>query len=191
MQTDPHPSLVRTRLARALGVVANDRSWRRAGNGERATALWLGGLPEAWHVFHDVPVGDHGGSVDHVAIGPGGVFTVSTKSVTGKLWVGAKGIRHNGHPTNFLSKAIDEARRASKLLSASLGRRIDVRAVLAILADEWTILEEPVDALVRGPRGAKNLMLTQPVTLSPYEVAELAAAAARPETWAAERRPVR
>jgi len=122
-------------------------------------------------------------------VGPGGVFTVNTKNLTGKLWVGAKGIRHNGHPTDFLRKATGEARRAAWLLAAALGRPVDVRAVLAILADEWTILEEPADVLVRGPRGAKNLMLTQPSTLTAREVIELTAIASRPQTWTARPDP--
>ena len=189
MKIDPRARPVRTRLAHALGVVANDRAWRRGASGERVTAMWLGRLPEGWHVFHDVPVGDRGANIDHVVIGPGGVFTVNTKNLTGKLWVGATSIRRNGHPTDFLRKSIAEARRASRLLSSAVGRAVEVRAILAILADEWTILEEPADVIVRGPRGAKNLMLTQPGALTPREVLELSAAASKPGTWTAGRDP--
>jgi hypothetical protein len=185
MKIDPQSSPVRFRLARVLGVHTDERAWRRGANGERVTALWLGRLPDGWHVFHDVPVGDRGANVDHVVIGPSGVFTVNTKNVTGKLWVGAKSIRRNGHPTDYLRKATAEANRASRLLSTALGRQVGVRAVLAILADEWTILEEPAEVIVRGPRGAKNLMLAQPPVLTPRDVAELAAAAAKRGTWAA------
>jgi hypothetical protein len=191
MKIDPNArwadsSPVRAHLARVLGVHTDARAWWRGANGERVTARWLGRLPDGWDVFHDVPAGERGANVDHVVIGPGGVFTVNTKSVTGKLWVGSTGIRHNGHRTDFLSTATGQARRASRLLSSALGRLIAVRGVLAILADEWTITEEPADVLVRGPRGAKNLMLSQPVVLSMREVAEVAAAAAKPATWTAD-----
>ena len=185
MKIDPQASPVRFRLARVFGVHTDVRPWRRGASGERVTALWLGRLPDGWNVFHDVPVGERGANIDHVVIGPAGVFTVNTKNVTGKLWVGAKSIRRNGHPTDYLRKAIAEASRVSRLLSAALGRQIGVRAVLAILADEWTILEEPADVIVRGPRGAKNLMLAQPSVLTPREVVELTAAAAKPGTWTA------
>ena len=176
---------VRSHLARMLGVRTVERAWRNGAKGEPITARWLGRLPDGWHVFHDVPAGERGANIDHVVIGPGGVFTVNTKDVTGKLWVGSTGIRHNGHRTDFLSKATGQARRASRLLSTALGRLVTVRGVLAILADEWTITEEPADVLVRGPRGAKNLMLSQPVVLSMREVAEVAVAAADPATWTA------
>jgi hypothetical protein len=189
MKVDPDTrSPARTRLARVLGIHTDERTWRRGANGERATAPWLGRLPEGWYLFHDVPVGERGTNIEHVVIGPGGVFTINTRNVTGKLWVGPRSIRHNGHPTDFLSKAIAEARRASRLLSAAVGRSVDVRGVLAILADEWTIREEPADVFVRAPRGAKNLMLRQPVVLSIREVNELAAASAKPATWSADPR---
>jgi hypothetical protein len=89
----------------------------------------------------------------------------------------------NGVRTNYLSKATAEARRAAELLSAAVDRPVEVRGVLAILADEWDIVKEPTDVVVRGPRGAKNLMLTQPSTLTPREARDLAAAAAEPTTW--------
>jgi Nuclease-related domain len=174
---------VRTRLARMLGVHTDERAWRKGANGEKLTGFWLGRLPDGWHVFHDIPVGQRGANIDHLVIGPGGVFTINTKNLIGKVWVGAKLVLHNGHRTDFLPKATAEARRASRLLSAVVGRHVEVRSVLAILADGWTIKEEPAEVFVRGPRSAKNLMLKQPVTLGPHEVIELAAAAARPSTW--------
>jgi hypothetical protein len=174
---------VRSRLARLLGVHTDERAWRKGTDGEMVTGLWLSRLPENWHVFHDVPVGERGTNIDHLVIGPGGVFTVNTKNLSGKVWVGAKAVLHNGHRTDFLRKATAEARRASRLLSAVVGRPVEVRGVLAILADGWTIEEEPADVFVRGPRAAKNLMLKQPVTLDAREVIELTVAAHKPSTW--------
>ena len=174
---------VRTRLARLLGVRTDERAWRKRADGEMVTGVWLGRLPEGWHVFHDVPVGERGANIDHLVIGPGGVFTVNTKNLTGKVWVGPKSVLHNGHRTDFLRKATSEARRTARLLAAVVGRPVEVRSVLAILADGWTIKEEPADVFVRGPRSAKNLMLKQPVTLSSREVIELTAAAQKPSTW--------
>jgi Nuclease-related domain/Topoisomerase DNA binding C4 zinc finger len=174
---------VRTRLARLLGVRTDERAWPKGVDGESVTGLWLSRLPEGWHVFHDVPVGERGGNIDHLVIGPGGVFTVNTKNLGGKVWVGAKAVLHNGHRTDFLRKATAEAHRASRLLSAVVGRPVEVRGVLAILADGWTIEQEPVDVFVRGPRAAKNLMLKQPVALGAREVIELTVAAHKPSTW--------
>jgi hypothetical protein len=174
---------IRSRVDRLLHYRTAERAWRRGAFGERVAGFWLDRLPDGWFVCHDVPVGARGANVDHLVIGPGGVFTVNTKNLTGAIRVNPRTLTNDGHRTSFLPKATAEARRAAELLSAAVGRAVDVRAVLAILADEWEIVKEPEDVFVRGPRGAKNLMLSQPETLSRRDVAELAAAAAEPSTW--------
>ncbi len=165
-----HASPVRTRLAHLLGVHTAERAWRRGATGERVTAWWLGRLPDGWHLFNDIPVGERGANIDHVIVGPPGVFTVNAKNLTGKIWVGARSIRHNGHKTDYLPKSVAEAKRASRLLSSVLGRPVEVRPILAILADGWTVKEEPTDVLVAAPRGVKDWLKRQPATLSPAEV---------------------
>jgi nuclease-like protein len=174
---------IRTLLARFLGVRIDERAWRRGAGGERVTGWWLGRLPVGWHVFHDIPVGDAGANIDHLVIGPSGVFTINTKNLTGKVWVGPKSILHNRRRTDFLPKASAEARLASRLLTTAVGRAIEVRGVLAILADDWTIKQRPADIHVAAPRGAKDWILKQPATLRPHEVTELAGVASRPSTW--------
>jgi Nuclease-related domain len=176
-----HP--VRSRVDRLLGRGTDERAWRRGANGERVTSFWLGRLPEGWYVFHDIPIGARGANIDHLVIGPGGVYTVNTKNLTGTIRVNPRTIQVNGVRTDYLPKATAEARRAAELLSAAVGRPVEVRGVLAILVDEWDIVKEPADVFVRGPRGAKNLVLTQPSTLTPREARDLAAAAAKPSTW--------
>ena len=174
---------IRTLLARFLGIHIDERAWRRGAGGERVTGWWLGRLPAGWHVFHDILVGDADANIDHLAIGPSGVFTINTKNLTGKVWVGPKSILHNRRRTDFLPKASAEARLASQLLSTALGRPVEVRGVLAILADDWTIKQRPVDVHVAAPRGAKDWILKQPATLRPHEVIELVGVASRPSTW--------
>jgi hypothetical protein len=184
---------IRTLLARFMGVHSDERAWRRGAGGERATGWWLGRLPAGWHGFRDIPVGDAGANIDHLVIGPSGVFTITTKNLTGKVWVGPKSILHNRRRTDFLPKASAEARLASQLLSAAAGRPVEVRGVLAILADDWTIKQRPADVHVAAPRGARDWLLKQPLTLRPHEVIELAGVASRPSTWRvpSDRAPLR
>ena len=147
------------RRADPLGVVrsllfgqhTDERAWRKGANGERFVGFVIGRLPLGWHVFHDIPVGARGANIDHVVVGPAGTFTLNAKNLTGKVWVGARSVRHNGHPTDFLPKATHEASRLSRLLSTAVGRRVDVRGVLAILADDWTIEERPTGVYVASP----------------------------------------
>jgi hypothetical protein len=174
---------IHTRLARLFGVHADERVSRDGANGERITGLWLGRLPEGWFVFHDVPVGARGADIDHVVIGPAGVFTINTMNLTGTIRVNRRSIVHNGSRTDFLPKANAEAHRAARLLSTAVGRPVGVRGLLAILADEWIVNRLPEDIYVGGPRSAKHWMLQQPPILRSSDVIVLAAAASKPKTW--------
>jgi Nuclease-related domain len=59
----------------------------RGARGEEHVGQLLEGLSErGWHVVHDASFGR--GNVDHILIGPGGVFTVETKSHPGPIRVG-------------------------------------------------------------------------------------------------------
>jgi len=174
---------VRTLLARFLGAHVRQPARPRGADGERVTGWWLGRLPDGWHVIKDVPVGDAGANIDHLVIGPRGVFTINTRNLTGKVWVGPKSILHNRRRTDFLANASAEARLASRLLSAAIGRPVEVRGVLAILCDDWTVKQRPADVYVDATRGVKDWMLRQPAILRPHEVIELVAAASKPGTW--------
>jgi hypothetical protein len=174
---------VRSRFARFLGIHAHERASNRGANGELLNGWWLGRLPDGWQVLNDVPLGDAGANIDHLVIGPRGVFTINTRNLTGKVWVGSKSILHNRRRTDFLAKASAEARLASRLLSAAIGRPVEVRGVLAILCDDWTVKQRPADVYVDATRGVKDWMLRQPVILRAQEVIELAVAASKPGTW--------
>ncbi len=176
-----------TLAARLLGKHTDERAWRRGARGEGFVGWYLGRLPEGWYVFNDIPVGERGANIDHVVVGPAGVFTVNTKNLTGKVWVGPHTLLHNGHRTDFLPKAVEEARRASRLLAAALGRPVEVRPVLAIMADDWTIKERPTDVFVGGPRAVKRWLLEHPQTLTARQVIDIQGAAAKPSTWVPER----
>ncbi len=176
-------SPLRSSIARLTGNHTDERAWRRGAAGERATAWWLGRLPDGWHLLNDVPVGERGANIDHVIVGPAGVFTVNAKNLTGKVWVGASGIRHNGHPTDFVRTSLHEAERAARMLTTALERPVTVRPVLAILADEWAVKDPRTDVFVGPPRGVKDWLRRLPAVLSPHDVTVITAAAAKPATW--------
>jgi hypothetical protein len=80
-------------LILALGLAATrardiDR-WRRGAVGEAATASLLTRLPERrWKVWHDVPVPGSRANLDHVVIGPSGVWVVDTKTTVAPVRFG-------------------------------------------------------------------------------------------------------
>jgi hypothetical protein len=59
--------------------------WARGAAGERKVGATLEGLGPDWHVLHDIYLGR--GNIDHIVVGPGGTFTVETKSHRGRISV--------------------------------------------------------------------------------------------------------
>ena len=57
----------------------------RGATGEEQVGGLLDGLGNGWHAIHDASLGN--GNVDHILIGPAGVFTVETKSNPGPVRV--------------------------------------------------------------------------------------------------------
>jgi hypothetical protein len=57
--------------------------WARGAAGERKVGAILEDLGPDWHVLHGVRLGR--GDIDHVLVGPGGTFTIETKSHRGRI----------------------------------------------------------------------------------------------------------
>jgi Nuclease-related domain len=91
-------SLLASRLSLVLGTLAavaagvglrfrpspDAIAWRRGAAGERRTARLLGPLERyGWVVLHDLALSGSQANLDHLVIGPGGVFVVDSNTVSG------------------------------------------------------------------------------------------------------------
>ena len=66
------------------------QQWQQGAFGEQATGKQLKTLErEGWVVLHDLPRGT--GNVDHVVVGPGGVFVLDSKRTDGQVVVDEQG----------------------------------------------------------------------------------------------------
>jgi Nuclease-related domain len=76
------------------------RAWRDGARGERATARRLRCLERAGYVvLHDLEVPGSHANLDHVAIGPAGVFVIDSKRYRGRLSLGPDGMLwYAGYP---------------------------------------------------------------------------------------------
>lgn len=118
------------------GVRLVERFFKGARGEERVAGI-LQSLPAAYHVFNDFIVGRN--HVDHVVVGPAGVFAVETK-----FWKGAVTIE-DGHilldgqlPSRSpLSQAVREAELVRAAL-ATLGWTGSVTPVLTFASDTFT-----------------------------------------------------
>lgn len=177
-----------TAVQRFFGVSPLGREaepWYAGALGELEVGRRLAGLGPGWVVLHSVPVGTGSSDLDHVAIGPGGVFTINTKHHRGQnVWVGAKRILVNGERTDHLRNAKYEATRTSKLLSVPARMLVHVTPIVAIVgARRMSGRERPTDVVVLREHEVVRWLQRHPVTLTPEQVQHVAAVAAQPAAW--------
>lgn len=174
----------RSALARVMGVRLEERDWRVGAEGEVEVARRLRKLKEGWHVIHAVPVGDLGTDIDHVVIGPPGVFSLNTKNHTGnRVAVTVNGVYVNRQKTLYLEKSRFEGMRASDLLSNACGRTVDVQPLIVVLADHLTITVQPPGVYVVGRKFIAKWLSKRPARLTSQEVEEIFAVARRSSVW--------
>ncbi len=117
-------------------------SWEKGAAGEKIVGNLLDeGLdPHRWMVLHDLQLTPEGANVDHLVIGPPGVFTINTKNHEGRhVWVAKHSIWVAGHPADYLRKARWEAREVQRRLKAHISGDLWVTPVLAVFAGKLTV----------------------------------------------------
>ncbi|HEX2765666.1 MAG TPA: nuclease-related domain-containing protein [Candidatus Limnocylindria bacterium] len=111
------------------------RSWRIGAEGERKTASYLAELePAGFIVRHDRRVPGYGGNVDHIAMGPSGVWVIETKSYRGSVEIFGDKLEVNGQPRD---RIVDQVYKEAVALQIALGDRLSsigvtVRPVLCL-----------------------------------------------------------
>jgi hypothetical protein len=98
------------------------RTWQRGAHGERHTARLLDRLTrDGYVVFHDLAVPDSPANVDHLVIGPSGLFVIDTKQWTGSVHQDVHGlVWHNYTP---LDRTLATVRWEAAAISRILGTR--------------------------------------------------------------------
>jgi hypothetical protein len=134
-------------------------NWRFGSYGERWTARELRKVKRhGWTARHDLDNGGYG-NLDHVAIGPNGLFLIDSKHLHGRVEVedGKLVCRHEASPRfeyqldSQLERVETAAHFLEERLKEGLGWLPDVRAVIALWAE---FSDEPVQigkvTVVRG-----------------------------------------
>jgi Nuclease-related domain len=173
-------------------VVIDDEAegWYRGVIGERRVAAILEGLSDEWTVLHSVPVGTGSSDIDHILIGPPGVFTINTKFSPGKhVWVAGRGMYVGGSKQHYVTNAIFEAKRASNFLSRASGLTVPV-TWLIVFVDPAKMTHkaaaggdenDPPILVLRETELARTL--SRRFEFSETQVARIVDAAVLPETW--------
>ena len=139
------------------GRVLDPEHLRKGILGEEAVADVLAGLPSSYWVLHSVSTGH--GDVDHVVIGPTGVFALETKAWEGAFYRSRGRLFCNGKPAEHVLRQAREPRRrsiSSSWMPASTcgrgrrGRRARLRVALP------DALPEGLPRLDRGRHGPRH-----------------------------------
>ena len=163
-------------VQRKLRPLVKERAAYRLGyHGERYVAEELNPLmAHGFRVFHDVPFKAH--NVDHVLVGPSGVFAIETKAKRKKIKYGSE--RHiivftgerlefpGGWNVNWLDQTRLNAETLSQWLRTSSAEPVSAEAILTIpgwwiepkgTADVYVVNPKQIPGLIRSlPQNALN-----------------------------------
>ncbi|MEX0429290.1 nuclease-related domain-containing protein [Nocardioides sp. DS6] len=130
MAGDSADEVARRARDKAERLLRNAEMWEKGAAGERAVQEALAQLPPEWTVFHDLHwPGRQRANIDHLVIGPGGVFVIDAKNWSGQLQVRDGILRQNGYRRDA---AVDSARAAARSI-ASLASSLPAAAVIPVL----------------------------------------------------------
>jgi hypothetical protein len=136
-----------------------------------------------WRVLHSVPLGDLGSDIDHVVVGPPGVFTINTKTHPDKLvWANFKVITVDKRKTRYAEVARTEADTATRLLTAELRHPVPVAPVICVVGGTVGGNHQPLGVTVVPVKKLVDWLL-QPVSYSPADVEQIFAVARWSATW--------
>lgn len=176
-------------LARLFGVPPLGRDTEQAHHGamaERAVVAALDALGPNWTVLHGVSADPGLPTVEHLLVGPPGVFAIGIHNHRGgKVWVGERTMIVDGEAKPDLAVAQAQRRAVEERMSRATGSSTTVVPCLLIVA--------PLELEARKrPRGTEVLPVAElrawlaelPRLHSQATVDRCAAAAADPATWA-------
>jgi hypothetical protein len=163
---------------KAWKIIPEARRLRLAMEGERAVGQYLERLREqGYQVFHDV-IGE-GFNLDHVVIGPGGIFTIETKTWR-KPAKGSPKITFDGEhilvggftpERDPVLQAKAQSGWLRGLLSESTGRKFTVKPV--IVFPGWFIEQKPgatKEVWVLEPKALPGFLSNAATVLTPEDV---------------------
>jgi hypothetical protein len=171
-------------LGRVLRVHNDERAWRVGADCEEEVAWRLRKLPDGWRILHAIPIGEKASDIDHLIVGPGGVFTLNTKNhSSGKVWVAQNSFLVNGQKMDYHRNSRHEAKRATKLLSAACTFNVPVTPVIVVMAQSIKVKAKPEGVEVVGRKQITKWLSGRPPALTPEMVDRIYHHARRDITW--------
>ena len=187
VQSVARPRSLWARMFGVSPITAESERLFASALGELAVGELLSQLDAEWTVLHAVPVGRDGADLDHVVIGPAGVFTVTTRNHPGlEIAVSGRTVLVAGMKFAHIRDAEHDLGRAERRLGAVLGEGIVVTGLLVFVEPKAITLRSiPRDLQVMSSAELLPWLEAQPEVFDAAEVHRIAAAAEQPTTWGA------
>jgi hypothetical protein len=153
-------------------------AWRRGAAGERRTARLLSHLERhGWAVLHDLAIPGSPANLDHLVIGPGGVFVIDSKQYRGRLQLDPSGrLWHGRYPLAPMLGAVSfEADRAAQVLPDPGVAVLPIVAVHGAQVPWGKVVVEGVPVVTA--RRLPSMLRQLPAVLGPERVAAVASQA--------------
>jgi len=161
--------VARKRREKAERLTRMADAWDRGAAGEEATARALALLPSEWTVLHDVRwPGRPKANIDHVVIGPGGVFVIDSKHWSGTVAVADGVLRQNGRSREKYVAAVADAALA---VTGVIGQ-VPAVPVLCFVRDE-PIVGLARDVMVCSTANVNEMLTSRPPVLHAATIARL------------------
>ena len=160
--------------------------------GAIAAASRLEQLSDDWTVVNSVPLGAGDGELDHLVIGPGGVFVLATRNYRGlRVRAGGNILAVDGHKTEEIRAIRYAERRATDVLRQAIGAHVTISPVIVVADCASLTIESkapavPVLSIDRIPRWFHN----RDRVLSDAAVKRIVEVAQRDSTWNSSGKPL-
>jgi hypothetical protein len=160
-------------------------SWRKGLAGEKRVGAELNRLARhGWRVLHSIPLADKV-DVDHLLIGPGGVFSMNTKHHHKRaVWVGDDSVKvDHGKPAPYARKSRAEAKRVARVLEDYCGFPVPVEPVLVFVGvTDLKVVATQLSVRVYQERQVAALAPLSGV-LTPKQVEQVYSVARHRQAW--------
>ena len=144
-------------------------SARNAADGEDQTARRLALLPDGWTVLHHVRwPGRRFASIDHVVIGPGGVFVVDALSWSGSITLAADVLRQNGRSRESTVASCAEAALAVAEVTETAAPHV---VPVLCFGQPGPLSGWSGEVMVCTTDNVLEMVLSRPVVMAPEDVA--------------------
>lgn len=163
----------RKQREKAERLLRSAEMWERGAVGEQAVGAALGGLGDDWVVLHDVHwPGRRFANIDHIAVGPGGIFVIDAKNWSGTITVRGEVLRQNGYNREgAVAGCADSAIAVGELVTDQM---TNVKPVLCF-AGSATIEGAARDVVLCTTATLAALLVASPAVLTADKVQDIAA----------------